>query len=409
MLINTKKAKCAKRFANRFSFEEKNIINKTLPCIINNSLLFFTKIHMFFLQHKLFSYACKRIIYGIVILFVAIASIFLLYRFNMDLEVMFSPPPELIQAWIRAHRSEIEIARFSKNYIDFRMNNSPFLTFGTSRVFEEIFLYMYRICPLFLKKNDIIDLNSLTVVGSTYTLCDFGTISALSLSPGDSVLELTFERMLTSFYTGILGIIISYVVAVPIGIEISRRKGSKVDSSINILAMILYALPSIAIAVIVSLLFVLPPDFDKNDAFLYIPPTIAIVVMFVPSIIISVRRYTCDEAINDYIKFASSNGLSSIRQYYVHVFRVSGVKILRGFPSQIIYAMIGVSFYTETVFGIEGFSRLSLQVSDSQNTYFFDMNVLLCTTTIAALFTVVAWTLSDILASILDPRIKFAK
>jgi oligopeptide transport system permease protein len=195
------------------------------------------------------------------------------------------------------------------------------------------------------------------------------------------------SAMLLSLTTGVIGVVLSYAIAIPIGIEISRRKGSKIDGFVNILSAAVYALPTIGIAILTKLFFTLPSSFDVNNPFHYLPPTIAIILIFTPSIIINVRRYTCDEATNDYIRFAASNGLSSIRQYYLHVFRVSGVKILRSFPSQIIYAMIGISYYTESVFRINGFAKLSLA---SASTSSLDMNALLCVTTISAFFTVCA-------------------
>lgn len=382
---------------------------------------FFGKFRQFWSNHPLLTYSLKRILYSLIILIIGLVLIYILFRLVVNVDELTRLPDEIRSTYMKNLKNnpnrDAIIAEIARKYQEKYMKAAGYLSLDLSGLVPEIFNFLYRICPIIPKKisYDVFDRRIGNMVTKSFTsFFYFGTVSAkllvtdYGIAVGSDVLSATLSTMWQSFITGVAGVILAYIIGVPLGIEISRRKGGITDTTLNVIFAFIYAIPTIAIIAIVKIFFPpIPASKIDMTPLIFIMVTTAIIFIYLPSIVLTTRRYIADEALNDNIKFAKSNGLSNRRLYYVHVFRVSGVKILRSFPSQIIYALIGVSFMTESVFLIKGFASLSLSASTPGGE--FDINVLLCTTTISAILVVVGWLLSDIISTIFDPRIAFHK
>ena len=128
------------------------------------------------------------------------------------------------------------------------------------------------------------------------------------------------------------------------------------------------------------------------------------------SVILSIgglMRYTRTnmlEVLNsDYIRTARAKGLSENKVIYRHAFRNTMIP-LATLLAGILPSLFGGMMITEQVFGIDGIGRLAYQaLREGDIPFVMGYNMFL------AILTVIGTLLSDIMYSIVDPRVKLGK
>jgi peptide/nickel transport system permease protein len=128
------------------------------------------------------------------------------------------------------------------------------------------------------------------------------------------------------------------------------------------------------------------------------------------SVILSIgglMRYTRTNTLEvlgaDYIRTARAKGLSESKVIYVHAFRNTMIP-LATLLAGILPSLFGGMMITEQVFGIDGIGRLAYQaLKDGDIPFIMGYNMFL------AVLTVIGTLCSDIMYSIVDPRVKLGK
>lgn len=249
---------------------------------------------------------------------------------------------------------------------------------------------------------------------------DFGN----SFVDNRPVLDKIVERLPISIPISLAAILISYLVAIPIGIYSAARQYSFWDRASTVVLFILYSLPTFWIGTMAIV-------FLSNVEYLKIFPTSGLYTLgsdnwgFFDKIwdkiwhlILPVTCYTYGsfaylsrqmrgsmlEVIRqDYIRTARAKGLKEKTVVLKHALRNSLIPIIT-LVAGIFPALVGGSVIIETIFSIPGIGQLAFQALIAR-----DYPLIMAELVIAAVLTIVGLLIMDIMYAIVDPRIAFTR
>lgn len=210
----------------------------------------------------------------------------------------------------------------------------------------------------------------------------------------------------TSYTFGVLSIILAYLIAMPAGIFMARKKGLLADKLGMIYINLLIAIPSLAFIFLMKFIgskFGMPDKFSQlgfNDIKSYVMPLIILALMSTPSLMMWLRRYMIDQSNADYVKFAKAKGLNQKEIFNNHILKNAIIPIVNGIPTSIILAISG-AVITETVFSIPGMGKMLPDAINASNN-----NMVITLTFIFTTLSILSVLLGDILMTLVDPRIK---
>lgn len=213
-----------------------------------------------------------------------------------------------------------------------------------------------------------------------------------------------------SMRMGIIAVIISYGVAIPMSMLMSRFKGRFPDKIGIALVTVLISVPSLAFIYffrfIGSNLFNLPdlfPTLGASSIKSYILPTVILGLLSVSGIVIWLRRYMIDQQSADYVKFAKAKGLSAGEISRKHIFKNAAIPLVNGIPSAVIGTIAGATI-TETVFAAPGMGKMLPDAIKAHNNPIVIGLVFIFTT--ISIFSIL---LGDIAMTMVDPRINLSE
>lgn len=209
-----------------------------------------------------------------------------------------------------------------------------------------------------------------------------------------------------SFIIGIIGVLVAYVVGLPIGMLMSRYKDTWFDRLSTGAMTLMLALPSIALIYIIRSVgssLGLPdsfPTLGASSPLSYVLPALVLGILSVPGIVIWFRRYMVDQQASDYVRFARAKGLSEAEISQKHLFKNAMVPISNGIPSSIAMTIVGATL-TETIFAFPGMGKMLIDSVRAANNSMVVGLVFIFT--VVSVFSLL---LGDILMTIFDPRIR---
>ncbi len=234
------------------------------------------------------------------------------------------------------------------------------------------------------------------------------------------------ENMWISFAIAVVATVLQFVISVPLGISSATHQYSIRDYAVTFFTMIGISLPTYFFAAIVVKIFavdleIFPPSgllsatANYPDGFAGEMQKLLDIAhhLFLPilvSVLLSIgglMRYTRTnmlEVLNaDYIRTARAKGLSEKTVIYKHAFRNTMIPLVTMLAG-ILPSLFGGMMITEQVFGIDGIGRLAYQaLREGDIPFVMGYNMFL------AVLTVIGTLLSDIMYSVVDPRVKLGK
>ena len=234
------------------------------------------------------------------------------------------------------------------------------------------------------------------------------------------VIERIKERLPITLQLNIISILLTYLIAVPIGIFSSTHQGTFTDKATTLVLFVLYSLPSFWVATILILflcggdyLHVFPLtglsslDAEKLRAFPWlfdrlwhlVLPVACLTYAELAFVSRQMRAGMLETIRQDYIRTARAKGLAEKTVVYRHALRNSLIPIvtLLGF---LLPEMLGGSVIIESIFTIPGMGQLGFEAI-----LYRDYPVVMAISTIAAFLTLVGILLSDLCYALVNPTI----
>lgn len=243
-----------------------------------------------------------------------------------------------------------------------------------------------------------------------------------SVKYGDSVVSMILDRVPISLYFGILSTVIIYGVCIPLGIMKGIRHRSLMDNLTSILIFVGYSIPGFALGALLlvylgarqglfPLFGLMSADAENMSLFGQlldlahhtVLPLIAYIVSGFAMMTMMMKNNLMDNLSADYVRTAVAKGVSFNGAVFKHAFRNSFIPIATGLGG-LITIFVGGSLLIEKVFDIQGFGMLSFNAVEQR-----DQTVIMGTLTISAFLMMIGNILSDLIVSMVDPRIKFSK
>ncbi|GFH40690.1 ABC transporter permease [Pseudolactococcus insecticola] len=216
------------------------------------------------------------------------------------------------------------------------------------------------------------------------------------------------SMLMNSFIIGVVGVILSYALSIPIAIFLSRHAGQFIDRFGLLIVTLFIALPSLAVIYFDRFIggAIGIPDsfttFGASSIKSYILPTIILALLQVPGTVMWIRRYMIDQQSSDYVKFARAKGLSENEISRNHIFKNAMIPISNGIPGSIILAIAGATM-TETIFLVPGMGKMLPDAIAAHNN-----PMVIGITFIFTTLSVLSVLLGDLLMQVIDPRIQLS-
>ncbi|WP_137972673.1 microcin C ABC transporter permease YejB [Pseudomonas sp. F(2018)] len=254
---------------------------------------------------------------------------------------------------------------------------------------------------------------------SNYAQLDFGE----SFFRDATVIELILEKMPVSISLGLWGTLITYLISIPLGIAKATRHGSAFDVWTSSAIIIGYAIPAFLFAILLIVLFaggsywdwfplrgLTSGNFDELslggkilDYFWHLAlPVTALVIGNFATLTLLTKNSFLDEIGKQYVVTARAKGLTDSRVLYGHVFRNAMLIVVAGFPAAVLGIFFAGSMLIEVIFSLDGLGLLGFESIVNR-----DYPVVFGTLFIFSLFGLVAKLVSDLMYTLIDPRIDF--
>ena len=205
--------------------------------------------------------------------------------------------------------------------------------------------------------------------------------------------------------------IFAVIIAVPLATLAATKKDSSRDQAIRVVPMFGLAMPSFWVGIILILLFGLHlgrlfPVGGYGDGLLghlhsMILPAFTVALFISPILIRSLRASLLNVLESDYITTARSKGISERRVVIRHAVRNGIISMVTVLGLNIAY-LVGGTLVVEKVFALPGIGSLMID-SILQR----DFTVVQGITLVFAILVVLINLITDIVHSMLDPRVRF--
>jgi peptide/nickel transport system permease protein len=229
---------------------------------------------------------------------------------------------------------------------------------------------------------------------------DFGT----SLTSGQSVTKLIFERFGLTLSLALLGILISLAVALPLGVVSAVRRWSFWDYLGMAFSQLGMAVPSfwLGIVLLLALAVKVPlfPLFGSGSLRHLILPAVSLGFARAAVLLRLTRASMVEELSKEYVITARAKGLTERMVKYKHALRNGLLPVVTIAGIQLGY-MLGGAIIIEQVFSLPGLGRLFLFGVYQRDFPLIQGGVVF----VAFAFSLINF-LVDILYSVLNPRIR---
>jgi len=220
-------------------------------------------------------------------------------------------------------------------------------------------------------------------------------------------LALILERFPASLKLALVALIISTLIGIPLGVLSAVKRGSFLDASARLLALLGQSLPAFWLGIVLMYFFSvklrLLPTSGYGGLQHFILPAATMGLFTVAAVTRLTRSSMLEVLDSEYIKLARIKGVSETIVIWKHALRNSLMPVIT-FMGTFFATMITGAVVIETVFSWPGIGRLAYE-SISNRDFPVMQAVILFMTTLYILANLIV----DILYAWVDPRIRYTK
>jgi len=248
---------------------------------------------------------------------------------------------------------------------------------------------------------------------------DFGE----SFTYEEPVIDVITSKLPVSLQFGIISLILTYLISVPLGIFKAIHNTSKFDYVSSFIIFAMYSIPGFMLAILLIVFFAGGQFFDwfpvgdlysDNYEMLgfgakildrvhhFILPLISYMIGHFTILTMLQKNSLLDEIKKDYIRTARAKGLSEKKVYLKHALRNALIPIVTGIGGFLTVFFAG-SLLIENIFNLDGMGQLGYKSILER-----DYNVIMGLTFIQSILMLVGNLISDLAYIVVDPRIDFS-
>ncbi len=235
---------------------------------------------------------------------------------------------------------------------------------------------------------------------------------------GQSVWSILSGGVPISTELGFWALIIEIVVGVPLGVISALKANTWIDTTNMGIMLVFFAIPVFVLAVFAQVLIVWidqhtgatwpvsgwgnPWQYTFSDIQFKIVPIVVYALVGMAYIARLARTSMLEVLRQDYVRTARAKGLSERVVIYRHGLRNALIPLVTVLGFSIGLLVTG-AFFIEQIFNIPGIAQITITSVNSR-----DYPVIQATTVLLAVAVVIGNLISDILYTVVDPRIKVA-
>jgi microcin C transport system permease protein len=238
----------------------------------------------------------------------------------------------------------------------------------------------------------------------------------------EPVIDVITSKFPVSLQFGIISLILSYLVSIPLGIVKAIKKGGVFDMVSSFILFVFYSIPPFMLAILLIVFFAggsffewFPvggihseyyEDLSSWEQFVdrvhhFTLPLLCYTIGSFTSLTILMKNSLIEEIKKDYIRTARAKGLDEKVVYMKHALKNALIPIVTGLGGFLSVFFAG-SLLLETIFQLDGIGLLSYKSILSR-----DYNVIMGLVFIQSALFLLGNVLSDIAYVLVDPRIDF--
>lgn len=238
----------------------------------------------------------------------------------------------------------------------------------------------------------------------------------------EPAIDVIVSKFPVSIQFGLVSLILTYLVCIPLGILKAMKDGSPFDGVSSFVLFLLYSVPPLMLGVLLIVYFaggsyfswfplegIVSDNYDTmsfvakvgDRVWHFILPTICYMVGSFTLLTFMMKNSILDEIRLDYVRTARAKGSSERTVIYKHVLRNALIPLVTGFGSSIGLFLAG-SLIIERLFTLDGIGLLSYKATLDR-----DYNVIMALIFISSLVSLFGRLISDLLYVVVDPRIDF--
>ena len=223
---------------------------------------------------------------------------------------------------------------------------------------------------------------------------------------GYTAMEVVLQRLPATLKLGGLSVLLSVVIAIPLGVIAATNRGTMADKSANVVALLGQSLPQFWLGIMLIWIFAVGlgwfPTSGHGGLQHMILPAVAMASFQIAALTRLTRSAMLDALRSEYIKLARLKGVSEFRIVWKHALRNAAIAPLTYF-GLLTGSLLTGSVVIESVFAWPGTGLLSIEAIRGRDYPVVQAVVIV----FAVVFLLINYVV-DALYALVDPRIRHA-
>ncbi|HLH60410.1 MAG TPA: ABC transporter permease [Ktedonobacteraceae bacterium] len=235
---------------------------------------------------------------------------------------------------------------------------------------------------------------------------------------GRAVIDILRDGVPISLELGLWALFLQVIIGVPVGIFSALKANTWIDTTNQGIVLFMYAIPSFVLAVFAQVIIIAldqgtginwpvsqwgtPWQYSWSDIQFKLVPILVYAAIGIAYFARLSRTTMLEVLRQDYVRTARAKGMRERVVIYRHALRNAMIPLVTVIGVSVGFLVTG-AFFIEQIFNIPGIADITIASISSR-----DYPVIQATTVMLAIAVVLANLVSDILYTIVDPRIKLA-